>query len=134
MFREWPRLEKISHAGVRVVHLGYDRDKKKAWITMMPEEFARILDERLPLDLGSKLDEHLRMCGVSLQFLRKAHVALLIEHLDYAEINLLQGRLSEVIVAHYIKHIREIAERYRKAVEPYIERLLNLLDADAEHR
>ncbi|MCS7386884.1 MAG: integrase [archaeon GB-1867-005] len=121
MFEKWRDLRKIEYDNVSVVELGYDRGKKKAWITMMPSELAVQIK---PVKLGWKLAEHLREKGVKLSILRKSHVAMLSTHLNPAEIDLLQGRLNKVLVKHYIKHLRSIAKRYREAIKPKMRILL----------
>ncbi len=73
---------------------------------MIPKELEETSSRVLPLGLGEKLDKYLREADVSLKLLRKTHKAVMLEsELDSVEANLLQGRLSRVIVAHYIKHI-----------------------------
>ncbi len=119
--RNYRRLRKIRHASVVIVETGYDRGTKKSWITMFPEELEPYVEDVAGTVLGERLADHLRDCGVSIQLLRKAHVAILLNGgLDSAEVDLLQGRLSRIIVAHYIRHVRKIAEKYRKAFEPYL--------------
>jgi len=63
--------------------------------------------------------------GIHVSISRKAHLAILSSVMQQHEIDLLQGRVSNVTVRHYVKHLREIADKYAKAYEPY----MNILDS-----
>ncbi len=58
--------------------------------------------------------------GIKWGILRKAHVAILSTRLIELEIKLLQGKVSEIMVKHYTKHLREIADKYIEAYKPYL--------------
>jgi len=92
----------------------------------MANHDAKKLAKRIkPLKLGKKLAEHLREKGAKLSVFRKAHVAILAPHLNPAEIDLLQGRTSTILVKHYVRYVREIARRYGEAYRKYISMLLS---------
>ncbi len=65
------------------------------------------------------IDKRLREKCVYLSLMRKVHRNILSRTMDDAEIDLLQGRLSKIIVKHYTKHIYDIAHKYEEAYQPY---------------
>jgi len=123
MINNWPRLRKIVHNDAVIIELGYVRKSKKAWVTIMPLKLALIIDELVKQGLraGHTSIQNLRdKADVNISIFRKAHLAILSSKLMELEIKLLHGRVSEVTVKHYTKHLREIAEKYIEAYRPYL--------------
>jgi len=124
MLMRWNELKKINLGNVVLVELNYDRVKKKAYITLLPKEIAAKIK---PIVLGADWRNHLlHKHGIRLGMFRKAWIAITSRHLDSAERDLLQGRLKSIQVRHYVKHIRNIAERYYEAFKQYVP-LINAL-------
>ena len=120
MINNWARLRRIEHQGAAIVELGYERRTKKAWVTIMPLQLARMIDEARPR-VGDTAPQTLRdEYGVSWSILRKAHLAILASKLNPLEIELLQGRVGRITVKHYVRHLREIAEKYMEAYKPHL--------------
>lgn len=126
MFTNWCQLAKRNLDGAVAVLLNYVRKTKNAWITLMPGWHAEDCTEmRLGVWFVNKLQEG----GVNISLARKAHVAMLSGKLTSAEIDVLQGRCSSMIVQHYIVHLPQIARRYLEAIKPYESRIRRAVDA-----
>ena len=122
LINNYDSLKKIVHNGIIIVELGYERKSKKAWITMLPkqiEEYVRIAGHVDRNTINNMKDKR----GFNISIMRKSHLAILSDVMMTHEIDLLQGRVSKITVKHYTKHLREIAEKYRKAFESYISML-----------
>ncbi len=130
MLDNWNTLRKIKLNGVYLVVLNYDRVKKKAYITLIPEKLFQLINEYHPILLTENWKDHVRhKFGINIGLFRKAWVAITSGYLDDGEKDLLQGRLETVQVEHYIKHIKLISQKYYEAFKPY----LYLLDLFAEN-
>jgi len=113
-------LRAIEHDGVMIVELGYERKSKKAWITMLPKQlYDLILESGIQITTNTISNMRDRK-GIHASIFRKSHLAILSSYLAHHEIDLLQGRVSSIIVKHYTKHLREIAEKYLEAFKPYL--------------
>ncbi len=110
------RLRSMSYGSSVAVELNFHRRKKKAWLTILPEELYRFLS---PVYIGVSIDKRLRERGVYLSLMRKVHRSILSRTMDDAMIDLLQGRAPKIIVKHYTKDLLDIVERYEKAYKPY---------------
>ena len=133
MFRNWNVLKKLDLEKTVLITLDYDRDKKKAYITLIPKKLYEILNKYLPLHLSDFywLDNIREYYGVKISIFRKAFNAITAGYLDESERDLLQGRLSKTQVRHYIKHILEISRKYYEAFEPYLH-ILDKLDKELQ--
>lgn len=117
LWNNWRSLRKIYHNNVVIEELGYERKSKKAWITMMHEKLASLLDKYTVNTVSLR---YLGEMGVHVGLVRKVHLAILSRTLMQHEIDLLQGRISSITVKHYTKHLRSIAEKYIEAYKPYL--------------
>ncbi len=133
LFDNYDKLRKIHVTdNVTLIVLNYDRNKKKAYFTLVPRRLWKIMEHELPKPLAFWWNDHVREdYGVRVSVFRKAWVAITSPLLDSAEKDLLQGRLKRVLVEHYVRHIREIAERYYRSFERYLF-LIELYEANAE--
>ncbi|MCD6488656.1 MAG: hypothetical protein J7K21_05470 [Desulfurococcales archaeon] len=121
MLENWNKLRKIKLNGVYLVVLNYDRGKKKAYITLLPEKLYSIIDNNKPYVLSEYWNDHVRhKYGINLYIFRKSFIAITSDLLDDAERDLLEGRLRSIQVKHYVKHIRLIAQKYLEAFKPYL--------------
>jgi len=113
-------LRTIEHNEVMIVELGYERKSKKAWITMMPKQlYTMILESGIQITTNTISNLRDRK-GIHVSIFRKSHLAVLSNTMSQHEIDLLQGRVSSIIVKHYTKHLREIAAKYLAAFKPYL--------------
>ena len=121
MLDNWNSLRKIPLNGVYLVVLNYDRNKKKAYITLLPEKLVQLISKNYPIILTSNWKDHVRhKFNINIGLFRKAWIAITSKYLDEAERDLLQGRLRSVQVKHYIKHIKLISERYLESFKQYL--------------
>jgi hypothetical protein len=130
MLDRWFELRKIEVVeGAILVELNYDRNKKKAYICLLPKELVPHINTWVKENrLTANWKDHLRhRYGVRVGLFRKAFQAITARYLDKAERELLLGHLKSIQVRHYIRHIKSIAQRYRQAYEPYIKELLSNL-------
>ncbi len=119
MVNNWEQLRKIPHVDAVIVEVGYERKSKKAWVTIIPKKLADLVP-RIG-KVGERAFDTMRdEYGFNVSIMRKAHLAILSERLKEHEINLLQGRIGKIIVKHYTKHLREIAEKYMECFAPYL--------------
>ena len=121
------RLRSINlDYGVSIVELNYNRVKKKAYLTMLP---TKLYEHVKGIGyIGEMVSKRLQEKGVSVKLMRKVHRAILSRTMDEAEIDLLQGRLTSVLVRYYTKHLLDIAEKYHKAYQPYYKLLKHLIN------
>jgi intergrase/recombinase len=112
LLKNYGRLPTMEFGNVVAVKLSFYRKKKNAHVTLMPRE---LYDSLAPTELGKRFFEHLRTRGVKISVFRDAHVAILSKTMGPHEIDFLQGRIATILVRHYIKHLPEIAEKYKKA-------------------
>ncbi len=130
MLDKWNVLRKIKLNCVYLIVLNYDRVKKKAYITLIPEKLYQLINEYYPVLLTENWKDHVRhKFNINIGLFRKAWVAITSGYLDEDEKKLLEGRLESVHVRHYVKHIKLISEKYYEAFKPY----LYLLDLFAEN-
>ena len=126
LLRNYPKLRRIEEDGAVIVELGLDRKSKKAWVTIIPRELADLIHKIhvLGLRVGLNLVKDARdRHGLHISIHRKAHAAILGAYMSENEIKLLQGKVGEIMVKHYTKHLRELAKRYLEAYKPYLETL-----------
>ncbi|BEP17069.1 hypothetical protein PYJP_04210 [Pyrofollis japonicus] len=126
LLQNYPRLRKILEDGAVIVELGFDRRSKKAWVTIIPNDLAEMIEEvhRHRLSIGMNLVKDARdRHGLHVSIHRKSHAAILGPFMSENEIKLLQGKVGEIMVKHYTKHLRELARRYLEAYKEYIEKL-----------
>jgi len=121
LWNNWRRLRKIYHNGIVIIELGYNRKSKKAWITMLPEKLANIImkNSSSTTITYNAIDNLRDKAGVHVGLMRKVHLAILSKTMMEHEIKLLQGRVSEITVRHYTRHLRVIADKYREAYKEY---------------
>ena len=125
------RLRSIRHEKVTIVELNYNRVKKKAYLTILPTKLYNVIGGIGYI--GRELPKRLREHDVNVSLMRKVHRAILSHTMDEGEIDLLQGRLSRIIVKYYTKHILLIAEKYYEAYRPYY-KLLKYIDEDINNQ
>jgi len=116
MFANWDSLRKKTFEQTTVVELNYFRRSKNAYLTMMPYDLAEKIKQRT---YGKNIGYHLSKAGIKMSIMRKAHTAILSRTMMPHEIDLLQGRLTSILIRHYVKHLREIARKYWKAYREY---------------
>jgi len=117
LFRSWNSLRKKDFEEVEVIETGFIRRTKKSYLTMMPKQLAEQIEE---WRCGDRIVENLCKKGVKISLFRKVHVAVLSKTMMPHEIDLLQGRLNSILVKHYVKHLREIAEKYWRAYKEFL--------------
>ena len=120
LWNNWRHLNKLYLDKVVVVEIGYIRKSKKAWITIMPLRLANLITKYSNTKITYTAIDNLRdKAGVHVGLMRKVHLAILSETMREHEIKLLQGRVSEITVKHYTRHLREIARKYYEAYKNY---------------
>ncbi len=130
LWNNWRRLRKIYHNSIVIVELGYNRKSKKAWITMLPQKLADLIDKYAIEPVSYTSIQNLRdKAGVHVGLMRKVHLGILSKTMMEHEIKLLQGRISEITVRHYTRHLRAIADKYKEAYSEYFT-LLEGLESD----
>ncbi len=117
--RNYPGFRKVYHGTIVIVELNFVRSSKKAYVTMFPMDLERYILEYMDT-VGDNIIQNIRdKRGLGISIYRKVHNAILSETMREHEIKLLQGKLSDIDVKHYTKHIRRIAEKYHKAYKKY---------------
>ena len=134
MLDNWFKLKKIPLDGAYLIVLNYDRNKKKAYITLMPAKLVEIISKNYPIILTEYWRDHVRhKFGVNIGLFRKSWIAIVSGYLDEDEKKLLEGRLESVHVRHYVKHITLIAQKYMEAFKQYMYLLDRFLENTAEN-
>lgn len=119
LIKNYNRLRKIYLDKVIVVGLNFIRKSKKAYITILPREFENYILKYMN-EIGYRSVDNIRdKKGIGIGLYRKVHNAILSETMKEHEIKLLQGKVSDIQVKHYTKHIRRIAEKYVEAYNDY---------------
>ncbi len=119
LFNNYDRLRKLYHCRTIIVELNYIRKSKKAWITMIPDGLEPLIQKYMGEITNNTFINIRNKKKIQIGIFRDAHLAILSETMRRHEINLLQGRVSEIDVKHYTKHIRRIAEKYNEAYKKY---------------
>jgi len=119
MFNNYDSLRKLYHYKTVIIELNYIRKSKKAWITIIPDKLEPLIQKYMGEITNNTFKDIRNKKKIQIGIFRDVHLAILSETMKRHEINLLQGRVSEIDVKHYTKHIRRIAEKYYEAYRKY---------------
>ncbi len=127
LIKNYKHLRKLYLDKVVVVELNFIRKSKRAYITVFPKELEKHIIKYMD-EIGYRVVDNIRdKKGIGISLYRKVHDAILSETMKKHEIELLQGKVSNILVKHYTKHIRRIAEKYVEAYKSYWS-LISLLE------
>ncbi len=123
LLNNFSNLRFLKYKETVIIELNYIRRTKKAYLTILPSKLFKKLSEILKNENPSYnlyfIENLNKRNNVKTYIFRKSFVAIASNTMQPHEIDLLQGRMNSILVKHYVRHLKEIAEKYEKAFEPY---------------
>ncbi len=114
------KLRRIKIGNVLLFELNYNRRTKKAYLTILPLKlFKKLSGININYNFSNAFRQKINKKGIKTYIFRKSFVAIASNTIQPHEIDLLQGRIGSILIKHYVRHLKEIAEKYEKAFKEY---------------